>query len=1396
MLALIGKLIGHGLESLAIKDLQILKRLFQKHVSDEEKESDSIDQKNESLASLIHIPGIETKASLFPAVMTYQLYVLRVISAIKRPRAVDALGGLLEPSNCGSPSAIILSWSKTAGNEAKASRHLEAVAQALLAACPGVSTSEDTLACDSNSQPSPDAVLQLQRIAFQLRYSRRTLEGGDKREKDVIDSFSRCLAAYSRRSAVGAVKKYRWAEKQFESLKRSTGLYDMSNIILKTAMETITQTLSSLAQDASLQDEALRWIENEAAQDSSLIKSDCQTVTQQIRVATLSLEKHTMTEKVTAIESSLHLATKALTGTLKGDSLGLDNLLCEVSGFRRAATKYFLAKKGSKERDPSMDRLCFAIVTASIRFLLRYVGSKPNENAEEKIIMRYTQRRSTVQQLAKGVFDSIVIACRELFTPMRIGWDDLDNCLSYGVSLLNELQGNVDADGEESLIFHQNLQFPLVRISNLYWTFYAHAKASGDFKILEHKMIRRSVDALKSRSLEEKQAGNLGIKLEKLADAYYSKRCVKEAYDTLTLGLETLISVGVLLDVAPLASKQPLDSVWAVNAEVQCLSRMFTTRVRLALKLIAAEKMVELFFDDEELDTEARVMVLESQLYNVAKQLQHQRSLDKHVLTSIMQLSDTVLSIYSPKEFPIRRRRIAAAYLQLVTEHPSIAGLDGPSKLASSIGSLPARLANDSGLRSYGAHWQAMFIASLSLQEPTPCVKRLQEALTTWHTILEEVDNRNGLSTSIDDVERWLDLLTNIAEFLSVKGHDYLRLSALHIINRGLELIGASHISQIVSQLSDLGLQYMRLGYSGKAGLTLAKAEGLLGSAAVSTEAKLKWHLAYAEYLLGVGNVERRYDLCLWYYGRTLTQDSQFTLLAAENMGVKDEALNELSKPTAGLSGRIRFMALVSSAAYVHSLLAMQLGNPQESLKHAKHSVTLNRRIWASLESRQNALRSGTFDSTLSSSESSEQVNAVVAASMTHACLDGPIFWSIVPALHRGLTQIAMVCAHQGDSQQSLYYMEQAYRIADAVKSTPMMVWNLSARADSWLKVGKPDKALELLEQAKPLAERVGNHKDLILYHGSSALMKRVEGDLEEELRVYDIAESMLGQLASSSFIQEFEKPDVSVDRLIEQTSQLTVEAPARKTRVRTVKVAKTTKSTGTVTSGARKLPTKTAIKASRTIKTAKPKSETTTPSDQCYPLSAMRGDLLRRKAATALLQSKLAEANELLGLAEGCFQMQESLIAQQAIKFRKMMAQYSTAISSDFTYSVLPESTISFPAIASQRDAEVRQSIATVNEKLGTKEDFVSILRQAKRCLSEIEELALRIGSVSTIHQICTFSSQITILMSAANMTQTRVSIHPLNTAYLCGKWTDLERKKTVVLIKYRTAENSCCNR
>jgi separase len=109
----------------------------------------------------------------------------------------------------------------------------------------------------------------------------------------------------------------------------------------------------------------------------------------------------------------------------------------------------------------------------------------------------------------------------------------------------------------------------------------------------------------------------------------------------------------------------------------------------------------------------------------------------------------------------------------------------------------------------------------------------------------------------VDDPESWIQELQALADYLAAKGEEYVCLPALHLLVTVLEFEKSSDPSRLVTARCTFGHQLLQLGYTGKAGLSFAKAEHLLKNEATSTEAKLRWHISYAEYLLRIGHITK-----------------------------------------------------------------------------------------------------------------------------------------------------------------------------------------------------------------------------------------------------------------------------------------------------------------------------------------------------------------------------------------------------------------------------------------------------------------------------------------------------------------------------------------------------------
>jgi separase len=164
----------------------------------------------------------------------------------------------------------------------------------------------------------------------------------------------------------------------------------------------------------------------------------------------------------------------------------------------------------------------------------------------------------------------------------------------------------------------------------------------------------------------------------------------------------------------------------------------------------------------------------------------------------------------------------------------------------------------DSGLALYEENLRASIYVSLVLRKENPSAMELKPALAIWASLLNRCDSASSLKERVDDVGDLLAQLQAVADFLDMKGEDSLRLPVLRFIVRLYELKATSISAEsYMSNLSELGLQYLRLGYSGKAGLILVKGQESIPKASSSSNAALRLQVSYAEYLLTIGNLEK-----------------------------------------------------------------------------------------------------------------------------------------------------------------------------------------------------------------------------------------------------------------------------------------------------------------------------------------------------------------------------------------------------------------------------------------------------------------------------------------------------------------------------------------------------------
>ena len=859
-LALIGKLVTHGLDNLAVKEMRLLKKRLEKIILGNEKSQDAdrptsqqaAAAEKESLATLLDFGDVEHGHSAVPIITNLQIYVLRIIARVKRPRLVEEAWKYLKMSHPSNPANLISHMAKEEQHRVKAARQLESLAQAILQSCPSISSSADA----EQLQPSPDIAICLQHLALGVRQRWWALakHQGDK-FKELVEPFNKCLVAFSRRSTLPALKKYKLAESLYSNLLGKAENTDFSKRSEDDAVEASNSTLASLARAAELPDEALRWLgtsssETEETPVASAIRS--------VRIAAMRLEGCLKNKPSVHQDSAVDVALEALSGSLNGAAKDLESLFLEAHTLRRVATKIILVKTSKEStEEASIIQQCLRIIAATIRFSKRFIGSRPPDESSPHRKATFDTYLTMAAKLIRSVVDSVSASCRLPPTPDT--WKELDVLIQDSVRFVSQVEENAIENEAVDTILRETSQSPFVKFSNLYWSFRRPLQKVDNSSLLALKTMQRSTGLLESRERTEQDAGQLGHKLEQLGEMLASLDRIQESQDMFRQCIVHLLDDSLISTITEITSHERLSHAFGNTQQLDDLGRLLKSYIRSFAKHGLSEDDEVAFFDDDELTPSVRGALLESQLETYLQILSRNRAWNSSLNNSIRALVERISNIYEPAKFPIRRQRLYLLLLQLQNGYPHMLS-DGYIQDNFQVdGSPDVSKTEDKNLSRFGDHTKAILVLKTLLQQNDLAIQKIQECFGVWQSIIDAAKSWADVANRIDDAEYWLEAVQATVDLLCAKGEEYQALPIMLLIVRTLELQKASDPSRLVLASSALGVQFLRLGYSGKAGLSFAKAEALLSNEYTSTEAKLRWHIGYAEYLLGIGNVLKWY---------------------------------------------------------------------------------------------------------------------------------------------------------------------------------------------------------------------------------------------------------------------------------------------------------------------------------------------------------------------------------------------------------------------------------------------------------------------------------------------------------------------------------------------------------
>lgn len=853
MSVLIGKLITLGLDDLAAHELRILRRRLD---SERVKLKDST-VSAPSMAELLDFGKESLSGARLALVITTQLQILRVlISSPKQKATGNALLSVLQPSHSSSPTKLLLQAAKDTKPD-KIARQLQSLSETLLALTPSVSPSDDNVAIEAQRNFSPKVALQLQGLALHNRILWWKIAGhkGDI-SKELFDPLLRCLSAFTRRTQEDALKTFHVCTTVYQDINNALSDFSEANRAgVHDIMSAIYKVFGSLALEANLIDQAIAWTNKIQENSDPKLDSDAKRCSIMARLVGLNLRKPSSTIDDEALVMSL---LEGLERPFKGDVAEIEDLLTEASSVRRAAIS--LLSKGRSAGDDITDGMrdmCETLVFLCPRLSLRYLGQPPERSSSSlvKDALRYEQRRKFATKSGTYAIDSALFLVKRLLGGSRLSWDLIDSKLQDCLLLAERLapppeQGSCQ---EEPTSPSYN-----VRISNLYFSQYLNMRRDADSSKdpQPSKALKRSIDCIRLRPQHEKKAAQLSVKLERMAELHMALGRYDELFNTLLHLRDECIGNGYLTAVATVAANHTISYAWSHDDQATLLARTIQSLIKVQFKCLNPQSQALLYegpWDDEE-----KGALLE----HILAVLSSQPNKTPAVVALQVKIFRESLILYAQEKFPIRRLRVQTGLLSLDSEQQKEVAENIEGALQISSHCHDTKGTKDNGMREYLPHFESLFLMLLELQAPHPKEQILRGCLAVWSSIRKQCDTLAALERRIEDPSSLLVHLQLAADYMQMKGQNAVRIAILKLVVDLNELKATSSSpNDLVLGFSQLGAQWLQLGYSGKAGLAFDKADAYGHENGVAPATMLHLHLSYAEYMMAIGNYNKRFVL-------------------------------------------------------------------------------------------------------------------------------------------------------------------------------------------------------------------------------------------------------------------------------------------------------------------------------------------------------------------------------------------------------------------------------------------------------------------------------------------------------------------------------------------------------
>lgn len=713
--------------------------------------------------------------------------------------------------------------------------------------------------------------------------------------------------------------------------------------------------------------------------------------------------------------------------------------------------------------------------------------------------------------------------------------------------------------------------------------------------------------------------------------------------------------------------------------------------------------------------TDWTIFLPETERAAVLEHLMHLSTTSRSALQFHDPNLSALLRIYTPDKYPIRRLRVLLHVLyqnlgnedEVVAIHPHLQVCLRQAQAQDK--------AEDEGLAGFMPHllnWHHSVQAVLDADELSKSA--VPEAIDTWTNMVGSCQVESSIYRVIDDPEALQDYLQSLGHLAGLRGEHFLQLRISQLLVSLSKLFaghGQTTSSALIVRQSQLASQYISTGLYTKALDALDEAKGLLQQQdEVAANVTVAYNMAQAEYFTGIGNMD--------------------------DANVSISELNAICRrsQSSWATNKAQATTTVCLASLLQSSLSLQSGNVEEALNHIKQSVRMLSHDWTKLESAAAGNESALSDTSMDS----------VSIKDVRASLVGPRVWALASPLIRSLLQISSVYAHIGMFQETIYYADTASKIAASSQSTLYNAEVAAWTGSIYLRAGDQEKAASHFNALAGMMPDDMSASKIRFAQMLGEYYSHV-GDDEKAVEYLQMAE--IGTRGLND--------DISADNADDTAeTEKPAPAPARTKSTRATK-AKTP---------AKPRATKRTTTASRAV-TPVAKPVQSQPID-VYQASLLASVLLSR--ATGLIRQQ--DWTAALTLLKQAKELPKPDIAtyQEKVATATSLIGYSMEqIISDPVFSVIQDSTISFPAIAGlvekiadgcspfKSPAKRGRPVAASRGKAIKDEDapaFAEALKQAQELLAEAHSSAMTKSDSSMVRRISAMLQNTIILLSATS--------------------------------------------